>query len=82
MSTPFILSARSKDLELKGITTARIPGPIVDGDAGAAGVKSSTESGHESRNSSRAPSPSGDDTRDEVKRLEASAGLSMAASQS
>ena len=65
MSTPFILSARSKDLELKGITTARIPGHIVDDDAGATGFKSSsTGSDHMSETSSRAPSPSGDDTRD------------------
>jgi hypothetical protein len=37
MSTPFILSASSKDLELKGITTVRIPGTIGDDDAGTTG---------------------------------------------
>jgi hypothetical protein len=80
MSTPFILSARSKDLVLKGITTVRIPGCIADDDAGAAGSKTSTQSGHESETSSRAPSPSGGDTRDGGKSAgdKASAGLSMA----
>jgi hypothetical protein len=33
MSTPFILSARSKDLGLKGISTVRIPDCIVDDDS-------------------------------------------------
>jgi hypothetical protein len=64
MSTPFILSARSKDLELKGIKAVRIPDYIVDDDAGATGSRASTQSGHESEVSSRAPSPSGDGTRD------------------
>jgi hypothetical protein len=30
MSTPFILSASSRDLELKGISTARIPDYVGD----------------------------------------------------
>jgi hypothetical protein len=60
MSTPFILSARSKDLELKGIKTVRIPEYNVEDDAGATGSRASTQSGHGSEVSSRASSPSGD----------------------
>jgi hypothetical protein len=80
MSTPFILSARSKDLELKGITTVRIPGYIADDGAGATGSRTSTESDQESETSSRAPSPSGDDTRDGGKSagVKAPVGLGMA----
>ena len=46
MSTLFILSARSKDRELKSTKTVRIPGPVGDDDAGATGSRSSTQSGH------------------------------------
>jgi hypothetical protein len=82
MSTPFILSARSKDWELKGISTVRIPDyNNVENDAGSAtGSRASTESGHGSGHSSRASSPSGDGTRDGGKGAgdKASLGLSMA----
>jgi hypothetical protein len=79
MSTPFILSARSKDRELKGIKTARIPGPVGDDDAGATGSRPSTQSDHGS-NVSYQSDPLGDATRDEGKSAggKASAGLSMA----
>jgi hypothetical protein len=80
MSTPFILSARSKYLELKGIKTVRIPDYIVDDDAGATGSRASTQSDHESEVSSRASSPPGGGTRDGGRGAgdKASVGLSMA----
>jgi hypothetical protein len=65
MSTPYILSARSKDWELKGIKAVRIPDYNVENDAGSAtGSRASTQSDHGSEVSSRASSPSGDGTRD------------------
>jgi hypothetical protein len=60
MSTPFILSAHSKDRELKSAKTVRIPDYIAEDDAGATGGKSSTESDHESEFSD---SPTVDGTR-------------------
>jgi hypothetical protein len=63
MSTPFILRSSSRDLELKRISTARIPDYAGNNDSGStAGVDSSTESGHGGKGSVRSTSPSGDGT--------------------
>ena len=55
MNTPFILSAHSKDLELKSIKTIGIPEYMDENDAGSATGSASTESDQGS--DSRAPSP-------------------------
>jgi hypothetical protein len=45
VSTPFILSSSSKDLELKGISTVRIPDYEGEDDTGSATGSAITESG-------------------------------------
>jgi hypothetical protein len=62
MSTPFILSSSSKDLELKGISTVRIP-DYEGGDDSDSGTGSAiTKSDHEGEGPNRSSSPSGDGT--------------------
>jgi hypothetical protein len=64
MSTPFILSSSSKDLELKGISTVRIPGSEVENDSGSVTGSAITGSDHEGEGSTRSSSPSRGGTRD------------------
>jgi hypothetical protein len=61
MSTPFILSASSRDLGLKGITTVRIPDYVGDDDSNSGSGSAITKSDHEGEGS-RSSSPSGDGT--------------------
>jgi hypothetical protein len=82
MNTPFILHSRSNDLDLKGISTVRIPEYEVEHDTGSTtGEGSRTESDHEGEGSAvRSTSPSGDGTRDGEENAgdEASSGLGVA----
>ena len=64
MSTPFILSSSSKDLELKGISAVRIPDYGGEGDTGSVTGSAITGSDHGGEGSTRSSSPSGNGTRD------------------